>query len=311
MRTGLRRVCVAGWEGAQRGVKSRPFWWARALTGGVGETGLRPVRSCPLPPPAATPEMKLVLISRTLSRLESTAEEIRGAFDVEVRVVAADLTEIEEETYDRVSAALAGLDVGVLINNAGVSHDHPDYLESLDAVELLNLININIVSLTLLTRLVLRGMKERRRGAVVNIGSGSAALPSCPLLSVYSASKKYVENFSACLAAETAEFGIHVQCAAALFVVSKMSKIRQPRLDVPTPQVWARAALRALGCETFTFPYWVHALMIGVLNRLPRSIAGGQTMRVNRGLRRAYYRRAARKEAEAKAAAGAETKKDA
>lgn len=41
-----------------------------------------------------------------------------------------------------------------------------------------------------LTKLVLPGMKERRRGVVINIGSGIAtACPSGPLLTVYAATK--------------------------------------------------------------------------------------------------------------------------
>ena len=78
-----------------------------------------------------------------------------------------------------------------------------------------------------LAKLVLGGMRARRRGAVINIGSGSSSvIPTCPLLSVYAATKAYVDFFSQSLAEEYRRYGIVVQNQAPMFVATKMSKIR-------------------------------------------------------------------------------------
>ena len=61
-----------------------------------------------------------------------------------------------------------------------------------------------------MTRLVLKGMVERKRGAIINLSSMSAHIP-VPLLTVYSASKAYVDFFSRGLAAEYSSKGIVVQ----------------------------------------------------------------------------------------------------
>lgn len=45
--------------------------------------------------------------------------------------------------------------------------------------------------------MVLKGMVERKRGAIVNIGSGSSVVkPTQPLYAVYSATKAYVSSSS-------------------------------------------------------------------------------------------------------------------
>jgi len=50
---------------------------------------------------------------------------------------------------------------------------------------------VNLWALTEVTAAVLPGMLARRRGAIVNIGSGSTeAIPSFPLYTIYAATKR-------------------------------------------------------------------------------------------------------------------------
>ena len=74
---------------------------------------------------------------------------------------------------------------------------------------------------------------------MINISSFSAAIPA-PLLSVYSASKSYVDLLSQGMAKEYSSKGITVQCILPGYVASKMSKIRKPTLTVPTPDVFVK-----------------------------------------------------------------------
>ncbi|KAJ0818279.1 putative very-long-chain 3-oxoacyl-CoA reductase [Helianthus annuus] len=56
-------------------------------------------------------------------------------------------------------------------------------------------------------------MVKRKKGAIVNIGSGAAiVIPSDPLYAVYAATKAYVDQFSRCLYVEYKNSGIDVQC---------------------------------------------------------------------------------------------------
>ena len=57
--------------------------------------------------------------------------------------------------------------------------------------------------------------------------------------------------------------------SAALFVVSKMSKIRRASVTVPTPKAYARAGLKAIGYETRVSPYWSHTIIWAFIASMP------------------------------------------
>lgn len=62
------------------------------------------------------------------------------------------------------------------------------------------MLHINIFSVTFMTSMIIPKMVEKRKGAIVNIGSASCF--GFPLLTVYAATKAYVDSFSKNLAAE-------------------------------------------------------------------------------------------------------------
>jgi 17beta-estradiol 17-dehydrogenase / very-long-chain 3-oxoacyl-CoA reductase len=118
-----------------------------------------------------------------------------------------------EEALRRLREAVDGLDVGVLVNNAGVVKPGAMYLHEARIESLVRIISVNVLALTQVTALVLPGMVRKGRGAIVNIGSGSSfTLPSYPLYSVYVATKRYVLEFSRSLSVEYKCRGIDVQC---------------------------------------------------------------------------------------------------
>lgn len=109
----------------------------------------------------------------------------------------------------------------------------------------------------------------RKRGAIVNIASASGYAPT-PLLTVYSATKAYMDFFSRALAAEYPY--LHIQSVLPLYVASKMSKIRRAGWTAPTPTAFVRDAIRTIGHEPRTFGYWSHALQMWAASMLPRRL---------------------------------------
>ena len=108
-----------------------------------------------------------------------------------------------------------------------------------------------------MTHIVLGGMKARRSGAIVCIGSAAATVaPSGPLYAVYAGTKAYVDMFARSLHLECAKWGITVQNQAPAYVATKMSKIRKPTLDAPSPANWVAAAVKHIGYEPTSVPYW-------------------------------------------------------
>ena len=75
------------------------------------------------------------------------------------------------------------------------------------------MIEVNVAALTALTALLLPGMLERHRGAILNAASTAAFQPG-PNQAVYCATKAYVLSFTEALAEEVRGSGVRVSCLA-------------------------------------------------------------------------------------------------
>ncbi|TVU11386.1 hypothetical protein EJB05_44971, partial [Eragrostis curvula] len=226
----------------------------------------------------------LFLVGRNPHKLASVAAEIRAKHPKvpEVRTFVLDFAGDELAAgVEALSEAIRGLDVGVLVNNAGVAYPYPRYFHEVDQELMRTLIRVNVEGLTRVTQAVLPGMLERKRGAIVNVGSGSSSvLPSDPLNSVYAATKAYVDTFSRCLYVEYKSKGIDVQCEVPLNVATKMAtSIDKPSFTAPTADTYAQAAVRHIGYEPRCSPYWPHSVMWFLISLLPESLA--DSLRLN------------------------------
>ncbi|MEV6596641.1 SDR family oxidoreductase [Actinoplanes sp. NPDC051346] len=149
----------------------------------------------------------LVLVARGEDAMHGLAGELRAAHGHRVEIVPADLA--EPGAADRVAARVAalGIDVDLLVNNAGFGM-HGEFIAG-DADRLTAQIQLNCVALVDLTRRFLPGMVARGRGAVVNVAS-TAAFQPLPNMAVYGATKAFVLSFSEALYAEARPAGVKV-----------------------------------------------------------------------------------------------------
>jgi 17beta-estradiol 17-dehydrogenase / very-long-chain 3-oxoacyl-CoA reductase len=81
------------------------------------------------------------------------------------------------------------LDVGVLVNNAGIAEPSLTYFHEVDIDAWMKMVRVNLEAVAEITHAVLPFMLKRKKGAVVNIGSGSSLLPSYPLNTIYVSTK--------------------------------------------------------------------------------------------------------------------------
>jgi len=88
----------------------------------------------------------VLLISRTESKLVAAAEEVAKKYNVQTKYTVVDFANADEATWQRTTTALASLDVGLLINNVGLSYDHCEYLEHLSDQDVRNMVEVNITS---------------------------------------------------------------------------------------------------------------------------------------------------------------------
>jgi short-subunit dehydrogenase len=149
----------------------------------------------------------LVLVARTEDKLERIAAEVRSSYDRKVTVIAKDLTHsaAPEELYQALIAQ--NIEIDILVNNAGFA-TYGKFVETSLERELAQL-QLNVVTLTHLSKLFLRDMVTRGRGAVLNVASTAAFQPG-PLMAVYYATKAYVLSLSEALADELRGTGVTV-----------------------------------------------------------------------------------------------------
>ena len=234
----------------------------------------------------AKQKINLLLISRTASKLEAVAEEISKKHGVEVKVETIDMSDTTLDTYQMVFDKYGALDIGIIINNVGVALSHPDYLDACDDAEIWKMLHINIVPVTALTKVFLPNLIKKQTGLVVNVSSSSSTVKA-PLLSVYSATKSYVQVLSECLMKEYAEKGIHFQSLNPLFIKTNLTGAIKESLSVPNAEKYARHAVATLGKTVVTSGYWCHSLMLAALEVAPQFVVD---MNVNTPLQRGRAR---------------------
>ena len=204
--------------------------------------------------------VNLVLISRSESKLGDFAIRLNAQYNVKVRTVAVDFTG-GMEIYPKIQLALEGLEITTLINNVGMSQPSPCFAHELESQKLMELLNCNILSVTMMSRIVLPSMVARGQGYIVNVGSLASEV-SFPFLSIYAATKAYVDKLSHDLALEYGSRGIFIQSLVPCCVATKMSHIDKPSFFAPGPGEFVASALASLGSKRRTPGYIGHTIQM-------------------------------------------------
>ncbi len=143
----------------------------------------------------------LLLVARDEASLTKAAQELSSNYDVEVKVLATDLS--TEEGCAAVEKALQnyGLYADMLVNNAAMMM--AGFFQDQDPAKLRKLIDLDVRAVVDLTRRLLPGMIARRSGGVLNVASVEGFMP-VPYQATYAAAKAFVLSFTRALAYETA-----------------------------------------------------------------------------------------------------------
>ena len=206
----------------------------------------------------------LVLVARNEAKLLELARECESA-GVHAYVIPADLSKADAPRSIVEGVGRLGLEIDVLVNNAGYGLYGP-FVETSLATEL-DMIQVNIAALTELTKRFLPGMVARRSGRILNLASTAAFVPG-PLMAVYCATKAFVLSFSEAIANELEGSGVTVTALCPGATASgflAVASLEESRLvagrTLPTSRDVAQAGYDALMAGKVVY-------VPGVLNKL-------------------------------------------
>ena len=225
--------------------------------------------------------LNVCLISRTKSKLEDAATQIKTKYpNVEVKIIEFDFQSATGATYDKLQKELEALQIAVLVNNVGINYRYPQHFDEVPLEEDLNIVKVNCEATMRMTKMVLPEMRKKKSGAIICLGSFSALHPT-PLLATYAGTKAFNLQFAEALAAEVKKDRIDVLAVAPNMVVSNMSagvSDRKPKTSFMFVNAgeMARATLNKLGATTHTDGHPHHAIIEGVLSKLPASFVNNQ-----------------------------------
>ncbi|KAI8528076.1 hypothetical protein RHMOL_Rhmol12G0123200 [Rhododendron molle] len=213
--------------------------------------------------------LNLILVSRNSQKLNSVSSEIQAKYPrTKVKVVVVDFSGDVKVGVGAVKEVVRGLDVGILVNNVGVSYPAARFFGEVEE-------------------------EVCRKVVRVNLEGGEI---SCEL-------SRYIDQFSRCLYVEYKQFGIDVQCQVSLrlesdssswskqvplYVSTKMASrialIEKSSFFIPSADNYARAAARQIGYGPRCTPYWTHSVQWFLASLLPESVL--DSWRLSIGIRR-------------------------
>jgi hypothetical protein len=208
--------------------------------------------------------MNVAMTARREERLSSLASELERDFGVQTRVVVADLAEREGQAA--LISSVESLEIGLLVNNAGIGC--AGRFDLLDGEQLRRLVALNCEAPLVLSHALVQGMRERGRGAIFFTGSIAGRQP-LPLHAVYSATKAFELFLGEALWAELRASNIDV-------VVLEPGSTETEFQDVAgeiahpghNPEEVARAGLAALGQQPSVMVGWYNWIRANAGSRL-------------------------------------------
>ena len=233
--------------------------------------------------------LNLVLTSRRADLLDRLGKELADRHEIEFRPVPVDLGLPDGPAA--LADAAAGLDVGLLVSNAGdkLLGDLADLEPGLLAREM----QLNATTHLMLTRHFAPRLVQRKRGGILLVSS-LAGLQGVPSIANYAATKAYILTLGESVHRELAPRGVHVSVllpgATDTPMVARFGARDTPmgRLLMPA-EACAREGLAALNANRSAHisgrmnrvmirltPHGLRSRMFGAMNRSMAQHAGQQ-----------------------------------
>ena len=170
----------------------------------------------------------LVLVSRDLVRMKTQAQLLKAVSNVEVELLQADLSDIEDIKKVTTRLLDTSKPIEVLVNNAGFGINS-DFSTSQIQIES-DLLNCMVASPMKLTHAAIKSMEKFNKGYIINVSSVAAYMAG----STYCAAKSYLTVFTESIYSELKSKGIQIHAICPGFTKTEFhSRCNQDVSGVP------------------------------------------------------------------------------
>jgi uncharacterized protein len=149
----------------------------------------------------------VILVARREELMKEIAEDIEDRFPTKATVIVADLSDPSAPASVVARVEELGLEVDVLINNAGYTMD--GHFLSYDWEQHRAYQQVMCLTPAELTYRFLRGMLRREFGQVINVASVAGLMPSTPFNALYGPSKQHMITLTRTLQIEYGKAGVN------------------------------------------------------------------------------------------------------
>src|SRR6056297_1689100 len=205
--------------------------------------------------------LHVVMAARRKERLDTLASQIREQHGVDTRTISVDLS--HENFMASLLPEIEGLDVGLLVNNAGFATTGP-FIDN-DLEKEISQVHLNVRTVAVLSHIFGNKLAARGGGGIINMSSLTSFLPM-PGWANYSASKVYVLNFTMSLWHELKPLGVDVLALCPGATRTEFQDVAGTKSTGMSPHKVARLALNTLGKK----PKVVAGLPNKITSFLPR-----------------------------------------
>lgn len=176
----------------------------------------------------------VVLTARREEVLEETASGLREDFGVETRTLALDQT--QPGSIEQIIGFVADLEIGFLVNNLAFSRPAP-FLD-LSESNLAKQIYVNVETVTRLTSHYGRLMRDRDRGAIINVSSRTGEI-AMPYFAMYCGTKSFISIMTEALWFELKDTNVDV-------LVTKPDQTATEGYLDKNPTIWGDAGIQTV-----------------------------------------------------------------
>ena len=207
--------------------------------------------------------LNVVLVARRKQLLDALAKDLVEKYNIECRVVEADLS--KDGFHTDIFEATKDLEIGLLVNNAGMNCEGHFYRGSLDRN--LQMLQLNTKAPFILAYEFGKQFISRGKGGII-FTSSISAFSAHPYLSHYAATKAYILSLAESMNYEFKDKNVDVIALCPGMTKSEMTKGMKdgPMLMEAAPVV--KTALDNLGKEAYVVPGFINKTQVFINSRL-------------------------------------------